>query len=98
MVINKKLNELTLDEYNELIEISKTITEHLVDVSTKENVLTWQTAMFAYCLGGLVFFDTVADSLKIDKTDVKEQLLDCITQLADQMHTAEKSAAEEESN
>jgi Mg2+/Co2+ transporter CorC len=94
MEISKSIQELEVEEYNKLIDISKQVTSMLVDLFTQKNSLTIQTANFAYCLGGLVFFRNVLEAINADSKMAPEIIKDCIDQIFGQMMEHEEKKNE----
>lgn len=98
MKIDKDMGKLSQEEYNKLIDISKDITNHLVKLCINDNALTLQTAEFAYCLGGLIFFKNIADAMKIeDHTIILESLQNGLEDIYNQIE-ARKNKEESKAN
>lgn len=94
MEISKDIKDLDVKEYNGLIDISKQVTSMLVDLFTSKNSLTIQTANFAYCLGGLVFFRNVLGAMNLNTKMAPEIIKDCIDQIFGQMIEHEENKDE----
>lgn len=69
MKIAGKINNLTKEQYNKLIDISHTLSNSITDICLKNNELSLDTLIYVYSLGNIAFIKYLSEITKI--SDIK---------------------------